>query len=107
MFIIDKRIAWEPFSNQAETASFSNQATTVSAVLYYNETGNLDNFVSDDRFDISAMKQFRFSTPVLDYSDINGYKLCHNAEAIWHYPEGKLTYGRNTLKDIDYNMAEC
>ena len=103
--LIDKRIKWEPFGNQVVEASFSNQAITVSAVLCVDETGKLVNIVTDDGYDISAMKQFRFTTPILEYSDHNGYKLCRLAEAIWYYPKGKFTFGRYTLKDIEYNVA--
>lgn len=55
---------------------------------------------------ISAIKQFRFSMSILEYGDQNGYKLFRLAEAIWHYTEGRFTYGRYTFKDIEYNVAK-
>lgn len=103
--LIDKRIHWESLDNVRVKASFSNPGITISAILYFNDAGQLVNFVSDDRFDVSTMKNYRFSTPLGDYRKINGYTLCGYGEAAWHYPEGEFTYGRFTVKDIEYNVA--
>jgi len=76
----------------------------MSAIIYFNNQGQLIDFVSDDRTAVSFNKQFRFSTPASDYKNINGYNIMTKGEAIWHYPDGKFTYGKFNLKNIEYNV---
>jgi len=102
--LIDKKIKWEEINNSSVRATFTNNETTVSAVLYFNNKGQLVNFESFDRYDVNAMKKFKFSTPLKNYQSINGYNLAGYGEAIWHYPEGEFVYGRYHVKDIRYNV---
>ncbi|MBK8779538.1 MAG: hypothetical protein IPO25_19865 [Saprospiraceae bacterium] len=63
---------------------FTNRGHQISAILYFNETGQLINFVSDDRYDISDTKRYRFSTPVMDYKSIDGRNVVTMGQAVWH-----------------------
>jgi len=101
--LIDKRIQWEPIDSLTTKAIFTNRGITISAILYFNEVGQLINFTSDDRTAISDMKQYRFSTPVANYKNINGINVLTYGEAIWHYPDGEFIYGKFKLKSIEYN----
>ena len=47
--LIDKRIQWEPIDTLTTKAIFTNRGISISAILYFNETGQLINFTSDDR----------------------------------------------------------
>ena len=102
--LIDKRIQWEPIDSKSVKAVFTNGSNKITANLYFNETGQLINFISDDRYAISDMKQYRFSTPVKDYKLINGRNIPTYGEAVWHYPEGEFIYGKFYLKIIEYNV---
>jgi hypothetical protein len=104
--LIDKRIEWEPVDSLTAKATFNNGDIKISAVLYFNEKGQLVNFVSDDRFYSPTGKTYervRWSTPVSDYRDINGFNLASYGEAVWHFPEGDFCYARFNIKDIEYN----
>ena len=103
--LIDKRIQWEPIDSFTTKAVFTNRGISISAILYFNEAGQLINFTSDDRTAISDMRQYRFSTPVKDYKNINGINVPTYGEAIWHYPNGQFTYGKFNLKSIEYNFS--
>ncbi len=102
--LIDERISWEVVDNLCARAIFDNKGTVVSAVLYFNEMGQLINFVSNDRYSVSEMQAFPFSTPVTNYKSVNGYQLPFYGEAIWQYPEGEFVYGKFCVKDIVYNI---
>jgi hypothetical protein len=104
--LIDNRIQWEEIDSLSAKAVFTNKNTTVSALLYFNEEGQLINFESDDRYDVNEMKKYKFSTPIKDYREINGYRLAHYGEAVWHYPEGEFAYGKYQIKDVEYNLLE-
>jgi hypothetical protein len=102
--LIDPRISWEPIDNFSALATFSNKGTTIRATLYFNAKGQLVNFISDDRYDIAKGQQLRFSTPTGEYATFNETTLTTYGEAVWHYPDGPFTYGKFTIKDIQYNV---
>jgi hypothetical protein len=104
--LIDKRISWEPLDPLSAKATFNNNGTSISAILYFNEKGQLVNFVSNDRYAVAEMQTFPFSTPVGAYKNVNGYQLPTYGEGIWHYPEGEFVYGKFRVVDIIYNVLD-
>jgi len=104
--LIDKRIKWLEVGSNKVKASFTNNNITVSAWLYFNDKGELINFISDDRYAGDTGKQFPWATPLKDYHEINGYKLMGNAETIYSYPDRDLVYGTFKLIRIKYNCKD-
>lgn len=104
--LIDNRITWEPIDEISTKATFINGQHKISAILHFNHLGQLTNFVSDDRYAISDMKQYRFSTPISDYKLLKDINIATYGEAIWHYPEGAFVYGKFHLKSIQYNVSK-
>lgn len=105
--LADHRLSWGESDSRSAKVTLTNGKYVVSAVLYFNEAGELVNFVSDDRSalqDDDTMKQARWSTPVSDYREFDGRKIPTVGKTIWHYPEGDFTYGVFTLKNIQYNL---
>jgi hypothetical protein len=103
--LIDKRIEWTTIDSLSAKATFTNGVNKIEATLYFNEQGQLINFISDDRSTIDS-KQYRFSTPVKNYVEKDGRKIMSYGETIWHYPDGEFVYGKFRLKSIEYNVAE-
>jgi hypothetical protein len=104
--LIDKRIKWLDSDSHSANAEFTNNGITISARLYFNEKGELINFISDDRYaagENNTMKRLRWSTPLKDYRQVDGYMLATGAEAVYAYPEGDLCYGTFSLNHITYN----
>jgi hypothetical protein len=104
--LIDKRIEWLPMDSLSAKATFTNGSNKITATLYFNEKGQLINFISDDRYAIGDMKQYRFSTPAKEYMPVNGQNVLKYGEAVWHYPEGEFVYGKFNLRSIEYNVPE-
>ncbi len=107
--LIDERITWSaPESNKVK-AVFTNNNLSISAWLYFNERGELINFVSEDRYAIGEYGKpeiLKWSTPLRDYQFINGYRLATYAETIYSYPEGDFTYATFELKNVAYNQMK-
>lgn len=104
--LIDKRIQWEGVDSRTVKAAFSNNGCKISAVLYFNDQGELINFVSEDRYYSPTGKTYekvKWSTPVKDYKEINGIRLATYGEAVWHFPDGDYCYARQNIKDVEYN----
>ena len=107
--LTDNRLIWTEYDALSAKVTLTNGKYVVSAILYFNETGELINFVSDDRSalqDDGSMKQVRWSTPVSDYKEFEGRKIPTFGKTIWHYSEGDFTYGVFALKSIKYNVAQ-
>lgn len=104
--LIDKRILWTAIDSLSAKANFTNGTNSITAVLYFNEQGQLINFISDDRYAVNEMKQYRFSTPVKNYTQIDGCNIMQYGETVWHYPDGEFVYRKFRLKSIKYNVTE-
>lgn len=103
--LIDERIAWETLDELSVKATLTTNNISISAILYFNHGGQLINFVSNDRYSISEMETFPFSTPASNYENINGYCLPTYGEAIWHYRDGDFVYGKFNVMNIEYNTS--
>lgn len=103
--LIDKRVTWGSSDSTYADAVFTNNDISISARLLFNEIGQLTDFISDDRYDISGDSpvNYRFSTPVKDYREFGSMNIMSYGEAIWHYPDGEFVYGKFRLKNIEYN----
>jgi hypothetical protein len=104
--LIDTRIQWETVDLHTVKATFHNEGNCITATLYFNDIGQLINFVSDDRYYSPTGKTFesvRWSTPVSSYKNINGFNLAAYGEAIWNFPDEDLCYAKFNILDIKYN----
>jgi hypothetical protein len=104
--LVDKTIAWQTIDSLTAKAKFTNKGVTISALLYFNERGELINFVSDDRYESSdgiTYNNYRWTTPVKSYGEFGVRKAATYGEAIWTTPEGNFTYGKFNILEIEYN----
>jgi hypothetical protein len=103
--LIDKRIQWQTIDDKTVKATFTNHHISIQATLYFNEKGQLINFISNDRTAMTDMKKHPFSTPCGSFKKINGLNLMTYGEAIYEYDDGKFTYGKFNVKEIEYNVS--
>lgn len=104
--LTDKRIEWQSIDSSTVKAVFNNNGIKISAFLYFNEKGELINFISEDRYYSPTGKtyqKFRWSTPTNKYKVYNGIRISSGGEAVWSLPEGEYKYGRINIKEIQYN----
>ena len=104
--LIDKRIRWLKSYKDKVKAEFTNSGITIAAWLYFNELGELINFISEDRYAATpkkGMRKLRWSTPLSNYRDFGGVRLAGTAETIYRYPVGDFCYGKFRIENIEYN----
>ena len=73
------------------------------------DQGELVNFISNDRFETTNGKNYfnyPWSTPVLSYTDINGYHLPSGAKLIYKHPDEDFCYGEFRLVSLEYNCRD-
>lgn len=103
--LVDKRIEWLLTIGNSVMAQFTNNGISISAWLHFNDEGQLINFVSDDRYALqedNQMKKVRWSTPLSNYTEINGMRLAGFAATIYHYNGRDLKYGEFRTKYVAY-----
>lgn len=105
--LTDNRIKWEEIDNYTVRAYFTNQNITISAILVFNEIGELINFISNDRYETTdglIFKNYVWKTPIIGgYRDYEGYKIPVSAKLIYEHPEGDFCYGEFLFNKIEYN----
>ena len=106
--LIDERITWETLDNATVKAIFNNEGISVSALLFFNEKGELINFISNDRYETDGKNysNYPWETPVQDYKMINGYLLPSKAKLIYKRPEGDFIYGELAYTSLKYNLSK-
>ena len=107
--LIDKRIQWEDIDSLTVKAIFLNGNISVSATLFFNEKGELVNFLSNDRFETAdgkIYKNYPWETPAKNYKEFCGIRIATFAETIFKRPDLDFCYGEFKLKEIKYNINE-
>jgi hypothetical protein len=106
--LVNHGIQWQEMDPHTVSASFTNAAHTVRAILSFNDRDELTNFVSDDRTAASAdgksFTKMRWSTPVRDYQTFGSHRVMTKGECVWHALEGDYTYLRFELDAIKLNV---
>jgi hypothetical protein len=106
--LIDPAIVWEPVDGRTARARFTNAGHTIRAELVFNEAGELTNFRSEDRYEISpdgkGARKIPWSTPLGRYRSFGPVRLASGGEARWHEPDGDYAYIELTFDDVRYNV---
>jgi len=105
--LIDPAIRWEPIDAQSAQGYYTAGSNTVGARMEFNDSGELVNFVSDDRFaasaDGSTFSRMRWSTPVEEYRQFGPYAAATRGEGRWHPPDGAFAYIDIELTGLEIN----
>ena len=97
-------IEWEPIDSGSAKVTISVEGLTASAILYFNEKGEMTNFVAerymtvDDEFSLETC-----STPIEEYREVHGIKIPTKGEGVWKLSSGDFSYIRLEIIDIEYN----
>ena len=97
-------IQWESVDSDSAKATISVNGLTASAVFYFNENGGLKNFIAERYWDEDGKQVLRtWSTPILEYKEVNGIRIPNKGGAIWHSSSGDFKYIEVEVTDIEYN----
>ncbi|HEX2444856.1 MAG TPA: DUF6544 family protein [Vicinamibacterales bacterium] len=106
--LIDQAIDWEGVDARIARARFTNAGHTIQAGLSFNDAGELTDFVSEDRYQISpdgkTSRRLRWSTPIRGYRSYGAVRLAAGGEGRWHEPDGEYAYIELTIDDVRFNV---
>ena len=104
--LLEEKITWEIIDDKRLKGTLKKHGCEVSAVLHFNRDNMLENFVSEDRLDISRgseMMNVPWSTPMTSFNHVNTFYLSSIGSAVWHYPEGDFTYIYLQIEGVSVN----
>ena len=103
--LIDDRITWEEIDDYQVIGILTNGDDTISAKLFFNELGQLINFISEDRYATinGKSEKVRWETPITEYHKVNGLNLPYKGTAKWVYEDRTFTYIKMQLNTVTYN----
>jgi hypothetical protein len=106
--LISSNIKWEVIDSLSVMAKYTNESITISARLLFNEKGEIVNFISNDRYETDGKKynNYPWLTPVKEYKEFNGFKLCSEASADYQRPDKTYSYAEFKVKEVEYNCKE-
>jgi hypothetical protein len=96
---------FESLDERSLRATFRNAGFTVSAVISFDDSGDLVGFVSTDRAHDRDGGAATWSTPISRYRDVDGIRIGTLGDANWIEPSGEWTYGRFRVTSIAYNVS--
>jgi len=106
--LVEPSVEWEALDEHRARARFANAGHAVSAVLSFNDAGELTDFVSDDRLRASpdgrTMTAARWSTPLWDYRSFGAVRLASRGEGRWHDEGGEYAYIELEVDEVRYNV---
>lgn len=105
--LVDANIKWKTLDDYSVEAEFKNDKEVISAILLFNRDYKLINFISNDRYYLKKGEEFKnvkWSTPISEYSIINGYNLPTKYRAYWHFDEKDFCYLKTNIDKIEYNV---
>ena len=92
----------------AASALVSLHGKRFSAVLRFNDTGEMVDFITEDRYRSvgKAHLQTRWSTPLRRYREVNGLCIPTEGDAVWHLPEGEFPYIQVAISEVFYDTFD-
>jgi hypothetical protein len=107
--LIDPAIRWEPVDAHTVRATYANAGHMIRAELSFNDAGELIDFSSDDRGQLSAdgasIRPARWSTPVSGYRAFGDVRLAGGGAGRWREPAADYAYIELTIDDVLYNVT--
>lgn len=106
--LLDADVSWGEAYGRTLKGTLRHQGHRVSAILSFDEHGDLADFVSEDRFqsgDGKTFLKYPWSTPIQAYGDISGFHLMSKGDALWLEPTGPFPYARFEVELLVYNVG--
>lgn len=107
--LIDPCVSWQELDARHVKATLTKDGVTATAVLTFDDAGDLVDFYSDDRFyndDGVTYLSYRWKTPITAYRTLpDGRRMASKGSAIWETPEGDFEYITFNLGDVTYNVT--
>jgi hypothetical protein len=102
---LSEYIRWEVINSESVKATIQVKDLSAEAVLYFNQEGQITNITAERYMDIGGgMILKKWSTPLDEYTEINGVMVPFKGQGVWTLSTGDFCYVKiNEIKDLEYN----
>jgi hypothetical protein len=98
-------VTWEAIDDVSARVSIATDKLSVSAVLCFNEIGQIVNFVAERYMSVDGgFRLETWSTPVGEYERIDGLMVPTKGEGVWKLSSGDFSYVKLRLTEVQYNL---
>lgn len=105
--LVGPAFRWDAIDDRSARVHYTVGPNTVSAVLHFNDSDELVDFVSDDRLmaspDGKAFTRRRWSTPVSAHQSLGGVRVMRHGEGRWH-PDDQPAFAYIDLDLIEIEL---
>lgn len=103
---LGENITCTHISHHAVDITLTDAGESVTARLYVDDEGRLMNFVAMRYAEQNGtFRYLPWSTPITEYGTLAGLHLPTVGEAVWHMPEGDLSYARLHIRNVTYKAS--
>ena len=100
-------IKWEAIDDTSSKAMISWKDVHAEAIFFFNESGQVTNMIAKRYREVNGSYILdEWSTPIHEYGEFDGFKIPIRGEAIWHLPDGDLSYIQVVVNKIEYNISQ-
>lgn len=102
---VNDYITWEAIDDRSARASITADRLSVSAVLYFNEMGQMVDFIAERYMSVDS--EFRletWSTPIGEYKNMDGLMVPTKGEGVWKLSSGDFSYVKLQLTEVQHNI---
>jgi hypothetical protein len=98
--------SWIPIDERSAEAVVRLGGFKANIMFYFNESGQMINFETERyrRMGNDLYELNRWSTPLMDYREMNGFRVPTRGQAVWHLQDRNFTYVDMTITDIKYDI---
>ena len=101
-------LSFEELGGLEVRVGFTNAGHTVSAILTFDKSGALVDFLSEDRSrttDGTSFERLPWSTPIGSWRTVGDRRFPGHAAGVWHDKNGSYQYARFENPEIEYNVV--
>jgi hypothetical protein len=102
---LNENVSWKAIDDNSAEVTLTDHGKTVSAVLYFDQVGRLNDFVADRYYQIDNGKSYeirKWSTPFTEYGEMAGLNLPIKGKAVWKLDDGDFEYIELEVTGIEY-----
>ena len=100
-------VRWEEIDATRARITFDVHDLTATGVVYFNDRGQIEKFVTYDRYRESGGRYYKeqWTVNYKDYKEYGGMRIPTKVEAEWNLENWDFKYISLNVKDVEYDVA--
>jgi len=101
---LSEYISWEPIDSTSAKVTMHCGDASASGILHINNIGELTNFEAQRYRTVdNGYSLDKWSTPITEYREMNGFRIPSKGVAAWHLESGEFFYIQVEVTEVEYD----